>query len=551
MNNYIYTYYQSICSGEACVGKWIKKVYEYIIHGLENKEFYFNPKKANLAINAIEKFTHHSEGALAPGRVKLELWQKALVSCVFGIVDETGKRQFTEIFTVVGRKNGKTLLASGIAQKCMFFDNEYGARIYFSAPKLEQANLCFQALEQSIQHEPILNNLAKKRRTDIYVQQTNTTAKPLAFSAKKSDGLNVSLAICDEIASWQGDAGLKFYEVIKSSQGARKEPLIFAMTTAGYINDGVYDELYARATRFLKGDSKEKHFLPFIYQIDDVTKWNDINELQKANPNLNVSVSVDYMLNEIAIAEQSLSKKYEFLTKYCNIKQNSSTAFLDTTDIEKCSGEHIDPTMFRNKYALIGIDLSRTTDLSCATCVIENKGKLNVLAKFFMPTEKLEEATATDGIPYKKYVERGELQLSGDNFIDYHDVYRWCCELIEEYKIYPLCVGYDRYSANYLIQDLNNYGFKTDDVFQGYNCSSTLREMEGLFKDATFNIGDNQLLKIHLLNGAVKMDNESEKMKLVKIGQYEHIDGFAALVDAMVVRQKYFNEIGIQLKNKE
>ena len=301
--NAILAYYQQIQDGTVTVGKWVRILYEMIIKGLENKSFFYSQKKASAAITFVEGFCHHHEGELAPGLVKLELWQKAFLSVLFGIVDENGARQWRECFFVVGRKNGKTLLAAAIAAYCTFLDGEYGGRIYFAAPKLEQAALCFEAYHQMILQEPELNRMAQKRRTDIYIKDNNTTAKPLAFSAKKSDGLNISLAVCDECASWQGDQGLKFYEVIKSSFGARRQPLLLAMSTAGYINDGIYDELMKRSTRVLLGDSKEKRLLPVLYMIDDVDKWNDINELRKSNPNLGVSVSVDYMLEEIAIAE--------------------------------------------------------------------------------------------------------------------------------------------------------------------------------------------------------------------------------------------------------
>ena len=277
--NEILTYYQRITDGSVTVGRWVKLLYEYIVRGLEAREFYFNAKKATAAIRFIEGFCHHHEGALAPGRLKLELWQKALISVIFGVVDETGARQFREVFFVVARKNGKTLLAAAIAEYCTFLDGEYGGRIYFAAPKLEQAALCFDAYYQMILQEPELDALAQKRRTDIYVAQNNTTARPLAFSAKKSDGLNISLAVCDECASWQGEPGLRFYEVIKSSFGARRQPLLLAMSTSGYVNDGIYDELMKRSTRFLLGDSKERRLLPVLYMIDDIEKWNDIGEL--------------------------------------------------------------------------------------------------------------------------------------------------------------------------------------------------------------------------------------------------------------------------------
>ena len=550
MNNYILAYYQQIVDGTVVVGKWVRLLYEYIVKGLEQRSFFYSHKKAQAAVLFVEQFCHHHEGELAPGRIKLELWQKALVSLIFGIVDTMGVRQFREIFVVIARKNGKTLLGAAIAAYCTFLDGEYGGRIYFTAPKLEQASLCFEAYCQMILQEPELNAMAQKRRTDIYVAQNNTTAKPLAFSAKKSDGLNISLAIADEVASWSGDQGLKFYEVIKSSFGARKQPLLLAMTTSGYINDGIFDELMKRGTRFLLGDSKERRLLPLLYMIDDVEKWNDINELRKANPNLGVSVSVDYMLEEIAVAEGSLSKKAEFLTKYANIKQNSSLAWLPAQAVSAISGEPIDLEALRGSYCVAGLDLSQTTDLTCACAVIEKNGRLNVIAHFWLPSEKIDEATERDGVPYWTYVKRGFLSLSGDNFIDYHDCYDWFTSLLREHELYPLKIGYDRYSAQYLIQELKASGFHTDDVFQGDNLWPVLQEMEGLIKDKQLYIGDNDLLKSHLLNAAIKMSIERGRGRLVKINPTAHIDGTAALADALCVRQKWFAEIGVQLRNE-
>lgn len=455
---------------------------------------------------------------------------------MFGIVDENGYRQFREVVLIMGRKNGKSLFASAIANYITFLDGEYGGRIYFCAPKLDQARLCYDAYYQMIKSEPELDALAKKRRSDIYIESSNSSAQPLAFNAKKSDGLNPQLVVCDEIGAWQGDQGLKQYEVLKSALGARRQPMILSISTANYV-DGIYDELIKRCTSVLMGTSKEKRLAPFLYMIDDVEKWNDLNELQKSMPNLSVSVSIDYMLEEIAVAEGSLSKKAEFLTKYCNIKQNSSVAWLDAQTIEKTTSKPLRLEDFNDCYAVMGIDLSRTTDLSCATCVVEKDGILNVFSKFFLPANKIEEATARDRLPYKAYIQRGFLVPSGENFIDYHDVFNWCRELVEKYKILPLQVGYDRYSAQYLVQDMEAYGFHMDDVYQGENLSPVIRETEGLIKDGKIKIGDNDLLKAHLFNSALKMNSETERVKLIKIDKNAHVDGMASLLDAMCVRQ--------------
>lgn len=555
-DNCILSYYQQIKEGTIVVGEYIHQVYEYIIKGLEEKKFFYDGEKANRVIEFMETRCHHSEGVFAPNELKLELWQKAFLSCVYGIVDKNGNRQFREIFLVVARKNGKSLLASGTGYYTICGTDEYGARVYCLAPKLDQAEIIYNDIWQMRELDKKMKSLKdddpnklKHRMTDFYLPATNSSVKKLAFSSKKSDGFNPSETINDEIASWQGDKGLKQYEVMASAMGSRPDSFILSITTSGYENDSIYDELMMRSTRFLKGESQETKLLPFLYIIDDVKKWDDINELRKSNPNLNVSVSVDFLLEEIAKAKGSLSKKAEFLTKYCNIKQSSSMAWLPAVAVNNSRTSQLNLEDFANCYCIGGIDLSRTTDLTACTCVIERDGMLNVFAKFFLPAEKIQEASARDNLPYQTYIERGLLMPSGDNFVDYKDCLNWFKDLVEKYKIFPLQIGYDRYSAQYLVQDLKEYGFHLDDVFQGYNLSPVIREFEGLIKDGRVNIGDNDLLKVHLLNTALKTETDSERSKIVKLSQTAHIDGTASLLDAFCVRQKWWSEIGSQLVN--
>lgn len=569
-DNYILAYYQQISDGSVTVGRFIRLVYEYLVDGLEKKRFFFNQRKANMAIDWAENHWFHTEGHLAPGLIKLELWQKAFLSAIFGIVDEEGYRQFREVLLLVARKNGKSIIASGIGNYFFRSEGGFGAKVFCIAPKLEQADIVYNNIWQMVTLDPeyqelkeelderdthnvkIHDNsmLPKHRQSDLAIIGTNSSVKKIAFSAKKSDGFNPSLCICDEIAAWEGDKGLKQYEVMKSGMGARLEGLLLSCTTSGYINDSIYDELIKRSTRFLLGDSKETKLLPFLYMIDDVDKWNDINELRKSNPNLGVSIPHKFMLEEIAVAEGSLSKKNEFLTKYCCIKGSSSLAWLSSQTVAAACGEELNLEDFRNSYAVAGIDLSQVRDLTACTVVIERDGELYVFAKFFLPSERIDEAQQRDGVPYNIYIQRGFLQPSGDNFVDYNDCFNWIKMLVEEYQIYPLVTGYDRYSAQYLIQDMKNYGFVVDDVFQGENLYPVILELGGLLEDRKVHIGNNDLLKIHLLNSAIKMSAERGRGKLVKINPAQHIDGTAALLDAMTVRQKWFAELGERLKNR-
>lgn len=544
--NYICEYQAAIASGAIVAGEWIQAVYKMLVGGLQRGEFFFSAKKANKAIRFIENFCHHSEGR--EDLIKLELWEKAMVSAMFGIVDCDGIRVFREVFVVIARKNGKTLLASAIIAYMAYLDGEHGAKIYCIAPKLEQAEKAFDGFHQMVKAEPELFDLAKKRRSDIYLEATNTSIRPLAFSAKKSDGYNPHLVVCDEIASWTGHAGLRQYDVMKSALGARRQPMIFSISTAGYVNDGIYDELMKRSTAVLKGNSRERRLLPFLYIVDDDKRWNDLRELRKSNPNMGVSVTEDFYREEIAVAEGSAPKKVEFLTKYCNLKQNQSVAWLEYAVVER-AGVELTLEDFRGCYAVGGIDLSQTTDLTAASVVIERGGALYAFTQFFMPEARLERAMNEDGIPYDLFAKQGILTLSGQHHVDYRDVYSWFVALREKYEIYTLKIGYDRYSAQYLIDDLSAYGYQMDDVWQGENLAPVIREFEGILRDGNFKICSNNLLRGHFLNVALKHNLETRKFRPVKIEQRARIDGFVSVIDAMTVRQKHFGEIGAMLQN--
>ena len=551
--NWILRYYQMIQDGSVTVGKWIQLLYEKIIQDLENKVYFFDQKKANRVIAFFEKFTHHSKGRLAPQLVKLEIWQKALLSCAFGLVDENGIRIYREVLVVMGRKNGKSLLASGVAEYMAYADGEPGADCYFLAPKLDQADIVFNDFWQSVSAEPDLLKITKKRKMDIYIESTNTSIKKVPFSEKKSDGFNPHLTVCDEIAAWVGENGIRQYTVMTSALGSREQPMIFSITTANHVPGGIYDELFKRATSLLQGNSREKRLLPFIYQIDNVEKWNDLNELRKSIPNMGVSVKTDYILEEIAKAEQSNADKTEFMMKMACIKQNASTAWFRAEDVRKMFGHKLALEDLKNHYCLGGIDLSQTVDLCSATILTEKDGIIWTHSHFWLPGERLAEATQRDGIPYQLMIERGFLSLSGDEFIDYHDVYNWFVRLVKEYKIFPLQIGYDRYSAQYLVQDLEKASFHMESVFQGWNLTGIEDTFEGMLREGRIrDMDDNDLLKIHMMDAAQQIETGTSahpRKKLVKLSKNAHVDGVAAILDAMCMRATHWAEMGRRLMN--
>lgn len=548
VTNYIFEYYAAIKTGKIRAGKWIHAVYKWLTEGIKDGTWQFDYKKANKAIRFIENFCHHSEGR--SDLLKLVLWQKAIVSAIFGVLDtKTGYRQFREVFLLVARKNGKTLFAAAIMAYMAYIDGEYGAKLYCLAPKLDQADLVYDAFYQIVQTDEELNEISKKRRSDIYIKEFNTSIKKIAFNSKKSDGFNPHFVVNDEMEAWAGDQGLKQYEVMTSAQGARKQPLILSTSTAGYINDGIFDELMKRSTSLLKGNNKEKRLLPFLYMIDNVEKWDTREELEKSNPNLNVSVTWEFYENQIEIAKNSLSKKAEFLTKYCNIKQNSSIAWLDYMNVQNAIGNEITLEDLKGCYCVGGIDLSRTTDLTAASIIVEKGGVNYVITQFFMPEKRYENAIKEDNVPYNIFREKGYLKISGENQVDYRDVMKWFVDLVKIYKIKPLKIGYDRYCSGYIVEEMKEFGFHMDDVYQGTNLTPILRSFEGDLKDGKYNIGRNNLLASHLLNVAVDININDSRMKPVKIEKRARIDGAMSVFDAITVKMKYYKEVGKQLQN--
>ncbi|MBR2854511.1 MAG: terminase large subunit [Clostridia bacterium] len=548
-------YWNEIQSGGVNVGKWIRQLYEVILKGIEDGRWQYDDRLAENAIRFIERFCHHYKGKLAPRRIRLDLWEKAAISLIFGIVDAEGKRQFTEVFWVIGRKQGKTLLAAAIATYMAYAAGEFGSELYMLAPKIDQSDLVYSAVEFNVNAEPELQSITRSTKyRGLMIQETNTTIKKLAFSSKKSDGYNPMFFVADEVAAWPGVNGLRQWEVMVSGTGARSEPLGMAISSGGYENEGLFDELMKRSTGFLMGNSREQHILPIIYMIDDPEKWDDLKELEKSLPGLGVSVSEEFIRKEIDVAHESASKLTEFKVKYTNLKQNLSTAWLRAEDINKAFGFHKPLEELKNHYTVGGVDLSQSVDLTSACILTEVDGILWVHSHFWLPNKRLEEATRRDNIPYEIYIKKGFLSLSGEEFINHDDVVQWFMNLVKEYKIYPLQIGYDRWSSQEVVQKLTQKSFHMDSVTQGFNLSNVSDIFEGMLREGRIrDMDDNDLLKIHLADAAQQMESNAEqahpRKKLVKISKNAHVDGCAALLDALAMRQFKWAELGTRLMN--
>ena len=523
---------------------------------MQDKRWFYDDHLADNAVLFITRYCHHYKGKFAPRRIELSLWEEAAIRIMFGIVDNTGNRQFREVFWLIGRKMGKTILAAGIATYMAYAAGEFGSEVYFLAPKLEQSDLCYSALEFNVHEEEELDEITHSTKyRGLVIAETNTTIRKLAFTSKKSDGYNPMFYCADEVAAWPGVAGLRQWEVMASGTGAREEPLGMAISSGGYENDGLFDELMKRGTGFLMGNSREERILPLLYMIDDPEKWDDMEELEKSLPGMGVSVTREFIQDQIKIAHESISKEIEFKTKYCNLKQNMSTAWLKAEDINKMFGWRKPMEELKGKYCVGGIDLSQVIDLTAAGFMCEIDGIIWTKAHFWIPKNRLEEATKRDGVPYEIYIRKGFLSLSGEEHVDYKDVQKWFMDLVAKYKIFPLMIGYDRWSAMELIQALTGKHFKCDSVTQGFNLSNVADTFESLLREGKIrDMDDNDLLKIHLADSAMKMESGQDRAHprkmLVKISNKAHVDGTAMMLDAMAMRVFKWDKLGSRLMNK-
>lgn len=534
---YLQEFKQDIADGKYVLGQWMQLNIQYVEKCLSEGKCLYDPLKAEKKIRFIETQCRYVEGRSGP--FLLESWQKYIVACIFGLVDEDGFRHFTEIVLIIGRKQGKSTFAAALEMTIAYTEPELGMQLYNLAPKLQQANIIYDQTLLMIAKNKTASKLGKKRRSDFYIAKTNTKISPLAFNSKKSDGFNPYFACFDEFAAWEGVKAVDMWNVMLSAQGGRHDPINLACSTANFIDGGLYDELFPRCTSVLLGTSEEENLLPFLFMIDDIQKWDDVQELKKALPNLGVSFFEKNLQKEIRKAHASPSYKNEFICKYCNIKMNTVAAWIPQEAIRLSQGDVIKPEDFQRMACVGGVDLSQTTDLTSACVVINFEGVNYVYSHFWIPAGRLKDLTDRDNVDYSAMVSHGFLSLSGDKFVDYKDVTKWFVDLRKEYKLNILVVGYDRYSSTYFVDEMKQQGFLMDDVNQGTNLSPILTEFEGLIMQGLIQTGTNGLLQSHIRNTAIKREADGKRMRMLKISETKHIDGMAALIDALTVKSKY------------
>lgn len=548
--NPILEYWEEIDSGSEIVSDKVRRTYKKVIYDIHNPgEYFYSPKRANHIIEFFENYCHHSKGKSGGQKVVLELWEKAMLATVFGFIDINGLRKYHESLLIVGKKNGKSLIASGVGLYMLVGDGEQGPEVYATATKKDQSKIIWLESKRMVKKSPTLLRRIKPLVAELSSEDFNAGVfKPLASDSDTLDGLNVHCGLMDEIHQWKN--GKALYDIIADGVTAREQPLIFITSTAGTVREDIYDQKYEEAERLINGyfdenGYKDEHFIAFIYELDNRKEWIDENCWKKANPGLGTIKNRATLKAKVEKAMQNPSLVKNLVCKEFNIRETSSEAWLTFEQINNT--ELFNVKNLRPRYGIGGCDLSSTTDLTNATVIfrVPNNEMIYVLQMYWLPEDLLERRVKEDKIPYDIWASKGLLRTCPGNKVHYKFVKEWYEEIQNEYDIYLFKCGYDSWSATYFVEDMvNTFGKSVmEPIIQGKKTlSSPMKSLGADLDKKKIIYNNNPILKWCLTNTSVDIDKNNNIQPCKGSLGTRRIDGLAGLLDAYVVYENHLEE---------
>lgn len=547
--NPILEYWEEIEKGNINAGDKIRRTYKKVVKDIKYPgEYFYSPKRGNHILEFAENFCRHSKGKCGGKRVKLELWEKAHLATVFGFIDIEGNRKYRESILIVGKKNGKSLLASIVGLYMLTADGEMGPEVYAVATKKDQSKIIWLESKRMVRKSPALSKRVRSLVAELDTDFNDGVFKPLASDSDTLDGLNIHCVLMDEIHQWK--QGKALYDIMADGVSAREQPLVYITSTAGTIREDIYDQKYDEAEMVINGYDdpegyKDEHLIAFIYEIDNRKEWTDESCWEKANPGLGTIKNKQTLKDKVEKAKKNPLLVKNLLCKEFNIRETSSEAWLtfeQANNTETYSIEDLKP-----RYGVGGVDLSSTTDLTAAKVLfkIPESEKIYTLSMYWIPEDLVEKRITEDKIPYDIWIEKGYVRTCKGNKISYKDVKAWFVEIQEKYDIYINMIGYDSWSAAYFVEDMQEYFGKTAmiPIIQGKKTLS--QPMKNLGADLENNLivyNNNPVDKWCLCNTAVDIDRNDNIQPIKTSKPRRRIDGTAALLDAYVVLQNNYNE---------
>jgi phage terminase large subunit-like protein len=507
----------------------------------------FDEQTARRALDFFSACITHVKGELAGKPFNLELWQQAIVANIFGWMTKNDKgewvRRYKEVFVFVPRKNGKSTLAAGIVLLVMFVDDEPGAELYSAAADREQAMLVFDQAKGMVLNEPEFDKRVKiyAAAKSIVYESRGTSYKAISAEANTKHGYNTHLAVIDEL---HAQPNRELVDVLMTSTGARRQPLIVHITTSDFDRESICNEKLDYAQKVRDGIIEDESFLPVIYEASIDDDWRDEKVWERVNPNLDVSLSREYLRRECQRAIETPSFENTFKRLHLNIKTEQDVRWLPLELWDECERLELDQlqgrygeervliTKPKNCYA--GLDLSGTNDTTSLVLAFPRDDGIDILPFFWIPRDNARAREKKDRVPYSQWAREGHLIMTEGNVVDYRFVRQRINELVNQYKI--KVVAYDPWNAMQLAMQLQDEdGIKMEPHRQGFiSMNEPSKELERLLMSGKIRHDHNPVMRWQVSNVAIKTDPAGN----IKPVKPEHkdarkVDGVVAAVMAV------------------
>lgn len=486
--------------------------------------------QADRAVRLINQLTH-TKGPFAAETFNLRPWQEHQIVRPLFKTRKDGKRQYRTCLLMLPRKNGKSELAAALAIYFLLFDGEIGAEVYSAAADKDQAALVFNVAAQMIRNDPEL--LAECEIIDsqkrIVHRKSGSFYRAISAEAYSKHGFNASVVIYDEL---HAAPNRELWDVLSTSQGARAQPLMIAITTAGYDRHSILWELYAHARKVRENPAIDPTFLPIIYEMPDGADWTDEREWHKCNPALGDFRSLEEMRTMAARAKEIPAQENTFRRLYLNQWTEQASRWISMEAWDACAVP-VDRAALRGRRCFVGMDLSTTKDLTALAAVFpDDAGGFDVLTQCFIPADNIQERVKRDRVPYDQWAKDGHVIATAGNVVDYEAVRKVINKWGAEFDVRE--VAFDPWNSSALVTQLQEQdGFTCVQLRQGFgSLSAPTKSLERHVLSKTIRHGGHPVLRWCIGNIATESD-PAGNIKISKKVSTERIDAAAALVNAV------------------
>lgn len=522
------TYAEQVLSGKILTCEFVQlavKRYHSDFEIALEKGWHFDRKAAARAIKFIESLKH-TKGVWAGQKFILEPWQQFIIWNIFGWKLADGTRRFRYVYIEIARKNGKTALSAGIGLYMLFADGESRPEVYSAATVKDQAKICFADAVEIVKATDLKNYLSPFRNSIVY-ELKGGQFKPLSSDYGTHDGLNPSCGIIDEFHAHK-DSGM--FDVIKSAFGARRQPLMFIITTAGFNKNGACYAYRDNVIKVLRDVNQDDTLFGMIYTLDQNEEWDNPKMWIKSNPNLGVSLSVDYLAGEIKDAKNRPEAVRNVMTKNVNLWVDAEKTWIMDEVWQKCDGKTVLADL-QSCDCRGGLDLSNVSDITAFVLLFNENDRFQLLPFFWIPQEKMLEKIRKENINYDHWVRQGFVKVTPGNITDYDFVKADILKIAADYNLKS--TAYDRWNSSQTIIDLSNEGLTFNPFGQGYgSMSAPTKQFEALVLSGQLEHFGNPVLRWMLSSTLVKTD-PAGNIKPDKEKSVQKIDGIVASIMAL------------------